>query len=226
MISARNILVYFLSLTLVFGGCKSKKKMSNTTKGAAIGAAAGAAVGAGVGKLAKDHTLLGAIIGAGVGGVAGGLIGRYMDKQAAEIKKDVEGAKVERVGEGIKITFESGILFNVASWDLRPAAKDNITKLAEVLMKYPDTDVLIEGHTDNTGDSEYNQSLSEKRARSVENYVKGMGIKGSRITSVGHGEGQPIDDNNSETGRQKNRRVEIAIMANEKLKKAAKDGNL
>jgi outer membrane protein OmpA-like peptidoglycan-associated protein len=226
MISARNILVYFLSFTLVFGGCKAKKKMSNTTKGAAIGAAAGAAVGAGVGKLAKDHTLLGAIIGAGVGGVAGGLIGRYMDKQAAEIKKDVEGAKVERVGEGIKITFESGILFNVASWDLRPAAKDNISKLAEVLMKYPDTDVLIEGHTDNTGDSEYNQSLSEKRARSVENYVKGKGIKGSRITSVGHGEGQPVDNNNSETGRQKNRRVEIAIMANEKLKKAAKDGNL
>lgn len=227
MFSARNILVCVLSATLVFGGaCKSKKKMSNTAKGAAIGAAAGAAVGAGVGKLAKDHTVLGAIIGAGVGGVAGGAIGRYMDKQADEIKKDVAGAKVERVGEGIKITFESGILFDVNSSDLKSAAKDNVQKLAEVLTKYPDTDILIEGHTDNTGSPEYNQALSEKRANAVSNYVKGMGIKGARITTVGYGESQPIDDNSTEAGKQKNRRVEIAIMANDKLKKAAKRGDI
>lgn len=208
---------------LMLGSCKT---LNRTEKGAAIGTGAGAAVGAGIGKLANNNTLLGAIIGAAVGGASGALIGRYMDKQAEEIRKDVQGAKVERIGEAIKITFDSGILFDVNASELKSVAHDNVTKLAKVLEKYPDTDVLIEGHTDNTGDDKYNQDLSERRAQSVSNDLKIQGIKGSRITTVGYGESQPIQSNETAEGRAQNRRVDIAIMADKKLKKAAKKGDI
>jgi outer membrane protein OmpA-like peptidoglycan-associated protein len=219
----KKIASSIIILALIFNSCKSWNK---TQKGAVIGTGAGAAAGAAIGKAAKDHTILGAIIGAAVGGAAGAIIGRYMDKQAEEIRKDVEGAKVERIGEAIKITFDSGILFDINSSSLKPAAKENVEKLAKILAKYPDTDVLIEGHTDNTGADKYNQDLSEKRAQSVANDVKTQGIKGSRITTVGYGEAQPIESNETIEGRTQNRRVDIAIMANKKLKKAAKKGEI
>jgi outer membrane protein OmpA-like peptidoglycan-associated protein len=200
----------------VVNGCGTSK----TVEGAAIGAAAGGIIGGIIGNQAGS-TATGVIIGAAIGGTAGALVGNYMDKQAEEMQRDLEGAKVERVGEGIKITFPSGILFTVNSSDLQPAAQQNIGKLAAILNKYPDTNILVEGHTDSTGSAELNQSLSERRAASVANYAKSMNVKGDRFTTVGFGKTQPVASNSTPDGRQANRRVEIAIFANEDLKEAA-----
>ncbi|RPJ49346.1 MAG: OmpA family protein [Candidatus Latescibacterota bacterium] len=199
--------------------------LSNTWKGGAIGAGAGGAAGGVIGHQV-GHTALGAIIGAAVGGTTGALIGRHMDKQAEEMRRDMQGGQIERVGEGIKITFDSGILFDFDSSDLRPVARQNIESLARILNKYPDTDILVEGDTDNTGSTEYNQGLSERRARAVADYQNTLGVAGSRISTVGLGETNPVASNDTEVGRQQNRRVEIAIFANDKLKKAAMNGDL
>jgi outer membrane protein OmpA-like peptidoglycan-associated protein len=222
----KRVIIIITSLTLVMGSCKSWNK---TKKGGAIGAGGGAVIGAGVGKAIGKNgksTVIGAIIGAAVGGATGAAIGRYMDKQAEEIQNDVKGAKVERIGEGIKITFDSGLLFDVNSSTLKQEGKNNIKELARVLQKYDDTEILIEGHTDNTGDDKYNQDLSVKRAEEVANMVKQQAIKGSRITTVGYGEAQPLESNETVEGRAQNRRVDIAIMANKKLKKAAEKGDI
>lgn len=210
-------------IALLFSSCH--KKWSNMAKGGAIGAGVGGAVGGVIG-YKTGNTAAGAIIGAAVGGAAGAAIGRYMDKQAEEIQRDLKGAKVERIGEGIKITFASGILFNTNSHELKPEAKKNIQDLAKTLQKYPDTNILVEGHTDDTGTDEYNQNLSEERAEAVSNYAKSLGVQGSRFSTMGYGESQPVADNSTAEGRQQNRRVEIAIYANEKLKKAAKRGDI
>ncbi len=194
---------------------------SRTEKGAAIGAGAGAVIGGAIGHEA-GNTAVGAILGAVIGGAAGAYIGNYMDKQAAEIERDLEGAKVERVGEGIKITFDSGILFDVNSSILQPAAKSNLTKLAEVLNKYPDTDVLVEGHTDITGPRDHNLDLSLRRSQSVANHMTGLNVLASRFRMMGYGPDQPAATNDTEAGRQANRRVDIAIFANDKLKGAAR----
>jgi len=198
---------------------------SNSALGGLIGAGAGGAAGAVIGKKA-GNTALGAIIGAAVGGTAGYLIGREMDKRAEEMRNDIEGAKIERVGEGIKITFDSGILFDVNKSDIQPMAKTNITSLARVLNKYPDTNILIEGDTDNTGSEEYNLRLSEQRAKSVADHLMLQGVPSVRISMVGLGETNPVATNDTEYGRQLNRRVEVAIFANEKLKEAAENGQL
>lgn len=193
---------------------------SNKTKGALIGAGAGAAAGAAVGK-SSGNTAVGAIIGAAVGGAAGAYIGNYMDKQAAEIERDLEGATVTRVGEGIKITFDSGLLFDVNKAGLKPASKSNLTNLAAILNKYPDTEILLEGHTDATGSEEWNLELSRMRSQSVANYLAGQQVMEPRFMIMGYGEGQPIASNDSDYGRAENRRVEVAIYANDKLKKTA-----
>jgi outer membrane protein OmpA-like peptidoglycan-associated protein len=215
----RNIIIFVL-LTVMVAGVHESCGMSKTMKGAGIGAAAGGVVGGLMGS-GTHHTAMGAIIGAAVGGAAGAYIGNYMDKQAEEMQADLQGAKIERVGEGIKITFDSGILFDVDKSTLRPAAKTNLDKLAVILNKYPDTNILIEGHTDATGSEDHNLELSRNRASSVSNYVAGLGVNPSRFTTMGYGESQPIATNDTEEGRQQNRRVELAIMANDKLKKAA-----
>jgi outer membrane protein OmpA-like peptidoglycan-associated protein len=206
---------------LLFGlaGCAS---MNKTEQGAIIGAGGGAVVGGVIGKLA-GNTLLGALIGAAVGGAAGAYIGSYMDKQAAEIRRDLQGARVDRIGEGIKITFESGLLFDVDKSDLRPVSRDNLDKLAVILNKYADTNVLIEGHTDSTGASDYNLHLSRDRAQSVSYFLATFQVNGSRINTQGYGETQPIASNDTADGRQANRRVDVAIMANDKLKKIAQE---
>ena len=198
---------------------------SNALKGGGIGAGVGGVAGGVIGHQ-LGNTAVGAIIGAAVGGTAGGLIGRHMDKQAEEMRQDIENAKIERIGEGIKITFDSGILFETNSSELQSVARANIESLAKILNKYPDTNILIEGDTDNTGTDEYNQKLSERRAQSVADYQKSLGVAGSRISTVGLGELNPIASNDSDYGREQNRRVEVAIFANDKLKKAAEDGKL
>jgi outer membrane protein OmpA-like peptidoglycan-associated protein len=216
------LLMYLLSTLIVFGGCNKWNKAAN---GAVIGGVAGGAVGALIGYKA-GNTAVGAIIGAGVGGIAGAAIGRYMDKQAAELQKDLQGATVTRVGEGIKITFKSGILYDIDSDKLKPAAQSNIQDLAKTLNKYKDTQVLIEGHTDSTGSADHNQALSDRRATSVTDYLKTLMVAPERLSTVGYGPRQPIASNATKQGREQNRRVEIAIFADKKLKKAAEKGEI
>jgi outer membrane protein OmpA-like peptidoglycan-associated protein len=199
--------------------------MSSSQKGTYIGAGGGAAAGAAIGK-AAGNTAMGAILGAAIGGAAGYGIGRYMDKQAEELQKDLEGAEITRVGEGIKITFREGIQFALNSSELSETSKTNLTDLAETLQKYKDTNILIEGHTDVTGTREHNMTLSEKRAQSVSNFLESIGVANKRITTEGYGPDQPVADNESDYGRQQNRRVEVAIFANDKLKKKAEKGDL
>ncbi len=215
----RKVLAFVLVGALVIGmaGCAS---MSSRDKGVGIGAATGAVLGGVIGAQ-SDNTALGAILGAVVGGAAGGVIGNYMDDQAEEMEKDLEGAKIERVGEGIKVTFDSGLLFDVNKADLRPTAQENLVNLAEILNKYEDTDILLEGHTDADGTEEYNMGLSERRARSVTDFLLRKDVKFARISAMWYGESQPIADNATTEGKQANRRVEVAIMANDKLKAAA-----
>lgn len=218
-LSAIALSFILLTATVSTTGCSA----SNTVKGGAIGAGSGALLGTMIGD-ASGNTAAGTIIGAAVGGTAGALIGRKMDKQAEELREDLSGADVERVGEGIKITFDSGLMFAVDSYQLNDNAKKNLNELSATLKKYEDTNILIEGHTDNTGSEDYNETLSEKRAGTVEDYLLGRGVSSGRITAVGYGEAQPISTNETVQGRKENRRVEVAIFANEKMKKAAKRG--
>ncbi|WP_311136616.1 OmpA family protein [Hymenobacter cellulosilyticus] len=205
-----------------------KKPWSKTAKGAIIGGLGGAAGGAVLGRVigGKSGTAKGAIIGAAVGGAGGALIGRRMDKQAAELKREMAGARVERVGEGIKITFDSGLLFAKNSAALTSTAQENIAELAKTLIKYNDTNVIVEGHTDTSGSDAINDPLSQRRAQAVANYAQQQGVDASRFTVTGYGSKQPVADNSTEAGRIANRRVEVAIFANEKLKKAAEKGTI
>ena len=205
------VLVIFASLIL--SGCAS---MNKTTKGAVIGTAAGGAMGAVIGQ-AAGNPALGAIIGATVGGATGAVIGHTMDKQAEEIKETVPDAKVERVGEGIVVEFSSAVLFGFDQSSLSADAMVNLDKLVKVLNAYPDTDIEVQGHTDSKGTEAYNQSLSERRAKSVCDYIQTKEITASRVTTKGFGETLPEYDNDTEEGRAQNRRVEFLITANEKM---------
>jgi outer membrane protein OmpA-like peptidoglycan-associated protein len=215
----RKFLMIAVMAGLLAGSCKN---MNKTQKGAAIGVGGGAVVGGVIGK-AAGNTALGAIIGATVGGVTGAVIGKQMDKQAEEIKKEVPGAKVERVGEGIVVEFNNKILFGFDSDDLGTGAKSNLNQLVTVLNKYPETNIEIQGHTDNTGTDSYNLGLSERRAGSVAAYLKSNGIRSARITTKGYGESAPKYSNDTEDGRSQNRRVEFLITANEKMVQDAKN---
>jgi outer membrane protein OmpA-like peptidoglycan-associated protein len=217
----KRILTVFVLMVFLLAAvdCASWNK---TTRGAVIGGAGGAVLGGVIGH-AAGSTLLGAILGAAVGGAAGAFIGNYMDKQAAEMQRDLEGAEVQRIGEGIKITFDSGILFDIDKSDLRPVSQTNLAELAKILNKYPDTNILIEGHTDNTGPDDHNMTLSKDRAQAVAFYMATVEVKSARFSTAGYGETQPIVMNDTPEGRQKNRRVDIAVIANDKLKKAAQE---
>jgi outer membrane protein OmpA-like peptidoglycan-associated protein len=220
VIKMKGVLAVFLAVIFLFS-CNATK----TTKGGAIGAGTGAVIGGIIGNK-TGSTAGGAIIGAAVGGAAGAVIGRYMDKQAKELEENVEGATVERVGEGIRVKFDTGILFAFNSDELNAQSEANLAKMAEVLTKYKDTEILIEGHTDNKGTAEYNQKLSLRRAKEVEKRLHKIGVKGNRLTTKGYGFDQPIASNETETGRQENRRVEVIILASEELKEKAKEGKV
>ena len=203
---------------IVDTGCNSFTK---TQKGAAIGAGAGGTIGAFIGKSA-GNTALGAIIGGALGGTAGAYVGHRMDKQAAQIQQTVPGATVTREGEGIVVKFDSGILFDVNRADLKGAAKTNLDGLAKSLNDNPQTNILIVGHTDNTGGAQLNQDLSVRRAEAVKSYIAGDRVDGSRLSTSGKGASEPIADNTTADGRAQNRRVEIVIVANDALKSQAK----
>ena len=186
--------------------------LNKAQQGAIIGAGAGAAAGAVVGK-ATGSTVRGAIIGAAVGGVAGAAIGHQMDKQAKELAVDIPGATVQRIGEGIAITFPDGLLFAFDSDALNATARENLRKLAVSLQKYPNTRALIVGHTDSKGSNSYNDDLSQRRALTAAGFVGAQGVERARLETAGRGEREPIETNATDGGRQQNRRIEIAIFA-------------
>jgi len=221
-VSFRPALGLTLVLTFFLSGCAS---LSQTQEGAVIGGTAGAVLGGIIGNQ-TGSTARGAIIGAAVGGAAGAIIGRRMDEQAEALEGELPGAEIERIGEGIQVTFDSGILFDFDSYNLRPQAREHLTNLAESLNDYSDSEVLIVGHTDSSGADEYNQTLSENRANAAGNYLIRAGVVPSRVRMMGLGETEPVGSNDTEEGMQQNRRVEVAIFASEEYRKRVGGGGL
>jgi outer membrane protein OmpA-like peptidoglycan-associated protein len=229
--SAR-ILFPVAAIMLMASGCDTTRKINKRDKGAAIGAAGGAVIGGVIGNNVgnKNNTALGAILGAVIGGVAGGIIGNKMDKQAEKIKTEIPGAKVERVGEGIDVTFDennpdgtkAGVYFETNKYNISSNSKLALDKLQQIFAEYPETNILIEGHTDNVGTDEYNMGLSERRARSVTDYLRSAGVSSSRLITKWYGETQPKVPNDSDANKALNRRVQFVITANEKMKSEAK----
>jgi len=222
MKSTNKFLMAALITTTTLGAVSCKS--SNAVKGGAIGGSAGGILGGVI--AGKGNTAVGVLIGSAIGGSAGAVIGNQMDKAADELERDLEGANVERVGEGIKITFDSGLMFGVDKSELSEASKQNLIELAETLKKYEETNILVEGHTDDTGSDDYNMDLSRRRAYSVEDFLTGNGIEKKRMEITAYGEMQPAASNDTDEGRQQNRRVEVAIYANKKMQKMAEKGEL
>ncbi|MEO6723060.1 MAG: OmpA family protein [Ferruginibacter sp.] len=224
-------MVFVAGVMIMCTSCDSTKKINNTQKGAVIGGTSGAVIGGVIGNNVgnKKNTALGAIIGAVIGGAAGGIIGNKMDRQAEAIKEEIPGAEVTRVGEGINVTFneknpdgsKAGVYFQTNMFDITSNSKLALDKLVKVFNSYPETNILVEGHTDDVGTDAYNETLSEKRAKAVGNYLKAAGIAGSRLTIKWYGETQPKVENSSDANRAENRRVEFAITANDKMKQEA-----
>jgi outer membrane protein OmpA-like peptidoglycan-associated protein len=216
----RSILfVSALATVVAANGCAST---SNQTKGAVIGATSGGAVGALIGN-AAGSTATGLALGALVGGAGGAIIGHQMDQQAKEIQHNVPGATVARVGEGMDVTFASSVLFAENSDVLTEQARSNLTTLAQSLQKYPNTNVLIVGHTDSSGMEANNMKLSERRAAATKNYLASQGVARSRMRAVGRGAAEPVAPSDNEADRERNRRVEVAIFASDEFKAQAKD---
>ena len=216
---------------LLASGCSTVKKTNKAQRGAAAGAVGGAVIGGVIGNnVGKGNTVLGAIIGGVIGGVAGGIIGNKMDKQAEKIKNEIPGAEVERVGEGIIVTFNEknpdgskmGVYFDFDKSDITSNSRLAMDKLVKIFNEYAETNILVEGHTDDKGTDTYNLALSERRAMAVGNYLKRESISSSRLTINWYGETQPKVENTTDASRAENRRVEFAITANDKMKEAAK----
>ncbi|MCM4173262.1 OmpA family protein [Arenibacter sp. TNZ] len=224
----KKIIVSGLSIMMIlvaFSSCQAVKNTNKKQRGAAVGAAGGAVVGGVLGNnIGKGgNTALGAIIGAVVGGVAGGYIGDRMDRQAERIEEEIPGAEVTRVGEGINVTFneDAGVYFDTNKSDVKGTSATTLDRMVGILKEYPDTNILVEGHTDSAGPDDYNLNLSKQRAQSVTNYLTVNGISRNRLTTAWYGEAQPKADNGTAAGKAKNRRVELVIVANEALQKEA-----
>lgn len=218
--------VVFIMVTSLLVGCEATRNANNSQKGAVIGAAGGAIIGAIIGNNAGKggNGELGAVIGGVVGGTAGAVIGNKMDKQAQKIEEEIPGAVVERVDDGIVVTFDenSGVYFDTNKYNINSASQATLDKLISVLKEYPDTNILVVGHTDSTDSAEYNMTLSKNRAYSVTNYFTSKGLNSSRFTTNWFGEEQPLHDNSTAEGRAKNRRVNVAIVPNQKMIEDAK----
>jgi outer membrane protein OmpA-like peptidoglycan-associated protein len=222
-IARRTALLSLAALSTLGTACASIQKTINSDKerGAAIGAATGAVAGGLIGR-ANGSTARGAIIGAVLGGTAGAVIGHQMDQRAKELQQNIPGAVVERVGEGIIVTFASGLLYDFNRADVKPTAQNNLRELASNFTKYPDTELLVVGHTDSVGTAEYNATLSQRRADAASAYLVGQGVPQARVRTAGKGEAEPVAANDTETGRSQNRRVEVAIYASDALKSRAR----
>lgn len=224
-----KIIAASLMVLILFSSCDAIQNANNTQKGAVIGTTAGVVLGGILGNNVgnKKNSALGAVIGGVVGGVAGGVIGKKMDKQAQKIEEEIPGAVVTRVGEGIDIVFDetSGVYFDTNKHNINTKSRANLIKLVGIFKEYPDTNIVVEGHTDSSGDDAYNLELSKKRANSVTSFLTSQGVSSSRLTTYFHGETLPKYDNATSEGRAKNRRVELGVVANEKMIKDAKQGN-
>jgi outer membrane protein OmpA-like peptidoglycan-associated protein len=207
------------AMAAMVGGCQTldaytqESKTSSATKGAIIGAAAGAVVGLVSGDDAVERRQH-ALIGAGVGALAGGAVGAYQDRQEAKLRAELQGSgvSVTRMGDNITLNMPGNVTFATDSSDLSPAFFDVLTSVTKVLKEFDKTVVEVAGHTDSTGSDSYNQSLSERRAGSVAQYLRSQGILNDRLLTVGMGEARPVADNSSDSGRQANRRVEITMV--------------
>lgn len=223
-----GIIALAMAFVISFTNCEAVQNANKSQKGAAIGVAAGSILGAILGNnIGKGgNSELGAVIGAAVGGAAGAIIGKKMDAQAKKIEEEIPGAEVERVEDGIVVTFDgedSGIHFATDKYNINPDSQATLDKLAGILMEFPDTDVLVVGHTDSVGADAYNMTLSKNRAQSVTNYfVNNKGISASRFSTHWYGETQPVASNDTPEGRAQNRRVNIVIVPNEKMEQEAK----
>lgn len=216
----------FIGIVLVgFTNCKAIQNANNKQKGGVIGATGGAVLGAilgnNIGKGGNGE--IGAIIGGVVGGAAGVLIGNKMDKNAQRIEEEIPGAKVERVGDDIVVTFDenSGIYFDTNKYNVNAASATTLNKMAGLLVEFQDTNVLIVGHTDSTGSAEYNMTLSKQRAQSVTEYLNNKGVSSYRCTTNWFGETSPIATNDTPEGRSQNRRVNVVLIPSEKMKQDA-----
>ena len=224
MKSIKYIVIALMAVAIA--SCGAVKNSNNQQRGTAIGAAGGTILGLIIGNNVGDgdNQTEGAVIGAVVGGVAGNIIGRRMDKQAQEISQELPGAEVERVGEGIVVTFDegSGVRFATNQATLNAGSKATLDKLTDIMTKYPGTEVLVAGHTDNTGAAEYNMDLSKRRAQSVVDYLATHNISRDRIAMTYSGENDPRSTNETPEGRAENRRVEIGIVAGEEMREDAR----
>ena len=223
----KKITIIALALVTFLSSCESVKNTSNAQRGVAIGAVGGAILGGVLGNnIGKGgNGALGAVLGGVIGGAAGGVIGNKMDKQAREIDNALPGADVVRVGEGIKLVLgENAVRFDFNKSTLTAQAKTNLDKLVKVFTEYPDTNIVIYGYTDSSGADDYNLKLSQQRAEAVKSYLSKKGVSSARFTTTGLGEADPIESNETDAGRSKNRRVEFAITANDKMVEDAKNG--
>lgn len=229
---SKNLFLVAASFMVIFSSCETVRKTSKRDKGIVVGAAAGAVIGGVIGNNVgnKNNTALGAILGAAIGGAAGGIIGNKMDKQAEKIRTELPSAKVERVGEGIDVTFDennpdgtrAGVYFETNKYNIGSNSKLALDKLQKIFAEYPETNILVEGHTDDVGTDTYNMGLSQRRADAVGNYLRSAGVASSRLITRWYGESQPKVPNDSEANRALNRRVQFVITANEKMKAEAK----
>ena len=218
-IKAMQITAVTTLLTVMLGGCQTldpytqESKTSRATKGAMIGAAAGAVAGLISGDDAVERRQH-AMIGAGIGALAGGAVGGYQDRQEAKLRAELQGTgvSVTRMGDNITLNMPGNVTFATNSSDLSPAFFDVLSSVSKVLKEFEKTVVEVAGHTDSTGSDSYNQTLSERRANSVAQYLQSHGIRSERVLTLGMGESRPIADNGTAEGRQANRRVEITMV--------------
>lgn len=227
LIKRMGIFALAITITIAFTNCEATQNANKSQKGAVIGAAGGAILGAILGNnIGKGgNSELGAAIGGVVGGAAGAIIGKQMDNQAKKIEEEIPGAQVERVDDGIVVTFDegSGVHFATDKYNINEASQVTLDKLAGILTEYPETDVLVVGHTDSVGAEEYNMTLSKNRAQAVTNYFVGVkGLSSGRFSTHWYGETSPIASNDTAEGRAENRRVNIVIVPNENMEQNAK----
>lgn len=222
----KKFVVLALSAAVLLTGCEAYNNTNKAQRGAVVGAAGGALLGAILGNNvgSGQNSELGAVLGTVVGGAAGAVIGNQMDKQAKKIEEEIPGADVKRVDEGIVVTFDenSGVYFDTAKHNINDKSRQTLDKLAAILKEYPDTNVLVAGHTDSQGQDAYNMGLSQRRAQAVTNYFTSKGLAAKRFTTKWYGEKNPIASNDTAEGRAKNRRVNVVIVPNEKMKAEAK----
>ena len=226
MKSIFKLIIPFALAMILMTGCEAIKNANNQQKGTVIGSAGGAILGAVIGNNVGGggNGELGAVIGGVVGGAAGNIIGNKMDKQAQRIEEEIPGAEVERIDDGIVVNFDenSGVYFDTEKYNINDASEETLNGLAKVIQEYPQTNILVVGHTDNTGSANYNMTLSKNRAQAVTSYLEQQGISAGRFTTQWYGEEQPKYDNSTASGRSKNRRVTLAIVPNQEMKEEAK----